>query len=67
VTVRGLTYVHRMAELCINIDRLDKSLRELIDFEPLVLTLFDPSCTNSYQAIELIHFRVCIFSGSSGA
>jgi hypothetical protein len=41
VPVRGLAYVHLMAELCVNIDRLDKSLRESIDFEPLVLTPFD--------------------------
>jgi hypothetical protein len=36
ITIGGLAYVHRMAKLCINIDRLDKSLRELIDFESLV-------------------------------
>ena len=35
ITIGGLAYVHRMAELCINIDRLDKSLRELIDFDHL--------------------------------
>jgi hypothetical protein len=46
VSISGLAYVYRLAELCIYIVGLDPYSQELIDFEPLAMTLFDPSCTN---------------------
>jgi hypothetical protein len=56
VPIRGLAYVYRLAESCIYIVGLDPYSWKLMDFEPLVMTLFNPSCTNN-----LIELHVGIF------